>query len=98
MLPGWVALFFYTVNQVLVRLWARVIDIDPWLQDRGFGEDPVVRLNCLTGNCWLFVLNAPHSGEQAAPQRSAARVQRRVKILSDGSFDGLREQFGKMAI
>jgi len=23
-LPGWVALFFYTVNQVLVRLWARV--------------------------------------------------------------------------
>jgi len=29
-------LFFYTVNQVLVRLWARVIDIDPWLQDRGW--------------------------------------------------------------
>ena len=23
-LPGWVALFFVTVNQVLVRLWARV--------------------------------------------------------------------------
>jgi hypothetical protein len=23
--PGWVALFFVTVNQVLVRLWARVL-------------------------------------------------------------------------
>jgi hypothetical protein len=33
--PGWVALFFYTVNQVLVRLWARVIDVDPWLQNYG---------------------------------------------------------------
>jgi hypothetical protein len=25
LLPGWVALFFVRVNQVLVRLWARVI-------------------------------------------------------------------------
>jgi hypothetical protein len=28
-LPGWVVLFFVTVNQVLVRLWARVIGISP---------------------------------------------------------------------
>jgi hypothetical protein len=28
-LPGWVALFFVTVNQVLVRLWARAIGISP---------------------------------------------------------------------
>jgi hypothetical protein len=27
--PGWVALFFVTVNQVLVRLWARAIGISP---------------------------------------------------------------------
>jgi hypothetical protein len=29
-LPGWVALFFITVNQVLVRLWARVIKTGPF--------------------------------------------------------------------
>jgi hypothetical protein len=29
-LPGWAALFFITVNQVLVRLWARVIKTGPF--------------------------------------------------------------------
>jgi hypothetical protein len=65
--PVWVALFFYTVNQVLVRLWARVIDIR-------------------SGIVVLLRSNGNIGARKAAPQRSAARVQRRVKILSDGSF------------
>jgi hypothetical protein len=36
----WVALFFYTVNQVLVRLWARVTELGLWSSDHGLMEVP----------------------------------------------------------
>jgi hypothetical protein len=39
-LPGWVALFFVTVNQVLVRLWTRVIGVDPWFSNHGLARVP----------------------------------------------------------
>jgi hypothetical protein len=54
------ALFFVSVNQVLLRLWTRVIDIDRWGNPR-IGRGPAVRPIVLTG----FVvsrLHASHSG------------------------------------
>ena len=68
---------FVMVNQVLVRLWARVIDADP-LDWRGSRRS----VACLTGKAVLM-------GQ--APQRSAARVQRRVKILFGWWFRQPRE-------
>jgi hypothetical protein len=73
-----VGLFFVRVNQVLVRLWTRVIDADPldWLWSRRSAD--------LSDREWLLA--------RAPPQRSAARVQRRVKEIVGWLIQDLCEQ------
>ena len=46
--PVAVVLFFVSVNQVLLRLWTRVMDICPWGNSWVY-ENPVVRSIVLTG-------------------------------------------------
>ncbi len=59
--PGWAALFFVTVNQVLVRLWARVTDIDRWSLDHGLIKVP--SFGRMSDRELLLVrLNGDHSG------------------------------------
>ena len=43
-----VVLFFVSVNQVLLRLWTRVMDVCPW-GNPWICESPVVRSIVLTG-------------------------------------------------
>jgi len=58
-------LFFVRVNQVLVRLWARAMEVGP------YGSVDIPLSGCMSDR------ESCPSG--CAPQRSAARVQRRVK-------------------
>ena len=70
---GVTVLFFGNVNQVLVRLWARVVKADPY----GLCGGPVVWPTCLTGNCCSWLEWFLHSGGGWRPNGWMARVQRR---------------------
>ena len=72
-------LFFVRVNQVLLRLWTRVIEIGPWGNSlwvcAWVGGGPVVRPIVLTGlvartlECIAFELSGASFGRTASGQR-----------------------------
>ena len=88
----------YIVNQVLVRLWARVIDIRSVVARPWVGEDPVVRPNCLTGNCCLAPLEWKHWSQEGSAPTVGGEGSEACEDFVGWIFPRLRKQCGETAI